>query len=59
MNAPKKSDIQHERTPDGCILLSIRIDGHLFKRKYLYYPLSEAKKLFWDTLTSNPKSLYN
>jgi hypothetical protein len=55
----KKSDIQHERTPDGCILLSIRIDGYLLTRKYMYYPLSKAKKLFWDTLKSNPKSLYN
>lgn len=59
MNTPKKSDIQHERTPDGYLLLSIQIAGVRLKRKYLYYPLNEAKKLFWDTLKSNPKSLYN
>jgi len=59
MSAPKKSDIQHERTPDGYLLLSIWIGGVLLKSRYLYYPLSEAKKHFWYTLTNNPKSLFN
>ena len=59
MKTPKKSDIQHEITPDGYLLLSIWIAGVRLKSRYLYYPLSEAKKHFWDTLTNNPKSLYN
>jgi hypothetical protein len=59
MNNLKKSDIQHEITPDGYLLLSVWVAGVKFKHRYLYYPLSEAKKHFWDTLKSNPKSLHN
>ena len=57
MNRPLKKDIQHERTNDGYLLLTIRIAGYPLRNKYLGYSIKEAKSRFWNTLLTNPRSL--
>lgn len=57
MNRPLKKDIQHERTLDGYLLLTIRIAGYPLRSKYLGYTIKEAKSLFWNNLLTNPRSL--
>jgi len=57
MNKPTKKEIQHERTNDGYLLLTIWIADYPLKAKYLGYTIKEAKNRFWNTLLTNPRSL--
>lgn len=57
MNRPLKKDIQHERTLDGYLLLTIWVAGYPLRNKYLGYTIKEAKNRFWNTLLTNPRSL--
>ena len=57
MNRPLKKDIQHERTNDGYLLLTIWVAGYPLRMKYLDYTIKEAKNRFWNTLLTNPRSL--
>lgn len=57
MKRPLKKDIQHERTLDGYLLLTIWVAGYPLRMKYLDYTIKEAKIRFWNTLLTNPRSL--
>lgn len=57
MNKPLKKDIQHERTLDGYLLLTIWVAGYPLRAKYLGYTIKEAKSLFWNAILTNPRSL--
>lgn len=57
MKKPLKKDIQHERTLDGYLLLTIRIAGYPLRSKYLGYTIKEAKNIFWNALLTNSRSL--